>query len=250
MNATQPPAGRQPAVGNLAHEAKAKASEAKDKIEREFEELKPILRGWIHLGMAPLALVAGIVLVILAPTPMGKLVTAIYAVTGLLLFSVSAIYHRGTWSPKVKKLLKRLDHTNIMLVIAGSYTPLTWALLEPPKSTWLLASIWTGALLGVAFRVFWTDAPRWLYVPIYIVLGLAALLFIGDFFAVNVPATIMLCVGGALYIIGAVIYALKRPNPSPRWFGFHEIFHVFTVGGFVCHFIAIMFAILGQNIHS
>lgn len=219
-------------------------------LERELEELKPKLRGWIHLGMAPLALVAGIILVILAPAGMGKFVTAVYAVTGLLLFSVSAIYHRGAWSPEVKRLLKRLDHTNIMLVIAGSYTPLAWALLEPSKAGWLLGAIWVGAILGVAFRVFWTDAPRWLYVPIYILLGLAALIFIGDFFAANVPAAILLCVGGALYIIGAVIYALKRPNPSPRWFGFHEIFHVFTVGGFVCHFIAIAFAILGNNIHG
>ncbi|GAB2890787.1 PAQR family membrane homeostasis protein TrhA [Neomicrococcus lactis] len=223
---------------------------ATSSIAREIDELKPKLRGWIHLGMAPIALTAGIILVILAPTPMGKLVTAVYAVTGLLLFSVSAIYHRGTWSPKVRMLLKRLDHTNIMLVIAGSYTPLAWALLPQQKATWLLAAIWTGAILGVAFRVLWTNAPRWLYVPIYIVLGLAALLFIGDFWAVNIPATILLCIGGALYIIGAVIYALKRPNPSPRWFGFHEIFHVFTVGGFVCHFIAIALAILGTNIHG
>lgn len=223
---------------------------ATSSIAREIDELKPKLRGWIHLGMAPIALIAGIILVVLAPTPMGKLVTAVYAVTGLLLFSVSAIYHRGTWSPKVRMLLKRLDHTNIMLVIAGSYTPLAWALLPQQKATWLLAAIWTGAILGVAFRVLWTNAPRWLYVPIYIVLGLAALIFIGDFFAANVPAAILLCIGGALYIIGAVIYALKRPNPSPRWFGFHEIFHVFTVGGFVCHFIAIALAILGTNIHG
>ncbi|WP_271394863.1 PAQR family membrane homeostasis protein TrhA [Neomicrococcus lactis] len=223
---------------------------ATSSIAREIDELKPKLRGWIHLGMAPIALTAGIILVVLAPTPMGKLVTAVYAVTGLLLFSVSAIYHRGTWSPKVRMLLKRLDHTNIMLVIAGSYTPLAWALLPQQKATWLLAAIWTGAILGVAFRVLWTNAPRWLYVPIYIVLGLAALIFIGDFFAANVPAAILLCIGGALYIIGAVIYALKRPNPSPRWFGFHEIFHVFTVGGFVCHFIAIALAILGTNIHG
>ncbi|MEE1619928.1 PAQR family membrane homeostasis protein TrhA [Zafaria sp. Z1313] len=212
-----------------------------------MDEFKPRLRGWIHAGMIPLALAAGIVLIALAPSPAGRLASTVYAVTGLLLFTVSAVYHRGNWSPNVKRVLKRLDHTNIMLVIAGSYTPLAWALLPPSKSTLLLWLVWSGALLGVLFRVVWTDAPRWLYVPVYIALGLAALLFIGDFFAASVPAAVLICAGGALYIAGAVFYALKRPNIHLEWFGFHELFHAFTVGGFTCHYIAIMFAVLGTR---
>ncbi|MFB0836229.1 PAQR family membrane homeostasis protein TrhA [Arthrobacter halodurans] len=211
------------------------------------DDIKPHLRGWIHAGMAPLALAAGIVLIALAPAPWGKAASAVYAVTGLLLFTVSAVYHRGNWSPPVKRVLKRLDHTNIMLVIAGSYTPLAWALLPQDKAVWLLSLVWTGAIFGVLFRLLWTDAPRWLYVPVYIALGLAAMLYIGDFFAASVPAAVLICAGGALYIAGAVFYALKRPNIHLEWFGFHELFHAFTVGAFTCHYIAIMIAVLGAR---
>ena len=218
--------------------------DAKPLARATSPEIKPRLRGWIHAAMAPLALAAGVVLVALAPTSAGKLVSAVYALTGLLLFTVSAIYHRGNWSPRVRLTLKRLDHTNIMLVIAGSYTPLAWALLPPAKATLLLTLVWAGALLGVLFRVLWTDAPRWLYVPVYVALGLGALLFIGDFFAASAPAAVLICVGGAFYIAGAVFYALKRPNIHVDWFGFHELFHAFTVAGFACHFIAIMIAVL------
>ncbi|MBG6083991.1 PAQR family membrane homeostasis protein TrhA [Zhihengliuella flava] len=210
-----------------------------------LDEFKPRLRGWIHAGMVPIALAAGIVLIALAPGTVGKVTTSIYAVTGLLLFSVSAVYHRGNWSPRVRMILKRLDHTNIMLIIAGSYTPLAAFLLPEQKATWLLAGVWIGAIAGIIFRLFWTNAPRFLYVPVYIILGLAALLFIGDFFAASVPAAVLICAGGAAYIAGAVFYALKRPNLHLEWFGFHELFHAFTVGGFVCHYIAIMFAVLG-----
>lgn len=216
------------------------------KIQRSnLDEFKPRLRGWIHAGMVPVALAAGIVLIALAPGTLGKVTTSIYALTGLLLFSVSAVYHRGNWSPKVRLVLKRLDHTNIMLIIAGSYTPLAAFLLPQDKATWLLAGVWAGALAGIAFRLFFTHAPRWLYVPVYILLGLASLIFIGDFFAASVPAAVLVCAGGAAYIAGAVFYALKRPNLHLEWFGFHELFHAFTVGGFVCHYIAIMFAVLG-----
>ncbi len=215
-------------------------------VDRAAEALnvKPKWRGWIHAGATPLAIAAGIVLVVLAPTAAGKVTSAIYAVTGVLLFGVSAVYHRGNWSPRTKVVLKRLDHTNIMLVIAGSYTPLSWALLERDTASLLLWLIWCGAIVGVLFRVLWVNAPRWLYVPIYVVLGLAALLFLPDFLEASVPATILICVGGALYIAGAVVYGLKRPNFSPAWFGFHELFHAFTVAAFAAHFAAIMIAVL------
>ncbi|NUL48099.1 hemolysin III family protein [Cellulosimicrobium funkei] len=213
-------------------------------VDLEHPDFKPRLRGWSHAAMTPLALAAGIVLIVLAPTPTLTWATAVYALTGLLLFAVSATYHLVQWSPRVAIVLKRLDHTNIMLVIAGTYTPLALAMLTPEKATVLLAGVWIGAVAGVAFRVFWTSAPRWLYTPVYVVLGMAALIYLGDFFAVNATAAVLVCAGGASYIIGAVFYALKRPNLHREWFGFHELFHVFTIGGFVCHYIAIMVAVL------
>lgn len=206
--------------------------------------VKPTWRGWIHAVAAPLALAAGIVLVAVAPTTAGRITSAIYALTGVLLFGISAVYHRGNWSPGTRAVLKRLDHTSIMLVIAGSYTPLSWALLDRDKAVLLLIIIWSGALVGVLFRVLWLNAPRWLYVPVYIALGLAALVFLPDFLAASVPATILICVGGLLYIVGAVFYALKRPNFSTTAFGFHELFHAFTVAAFAAHFAAIMIAVL------
>jgi len=210
----------------------------------ELLMIKPRWRGWIHTVAAPLALAAGMVLVALAPSADRKITSAIYAATGVLLFGISAIYHRGNWSPGVKIVLKRLDHTNIMLVIAGSYTPLAWSLLERPKAVLLLWVIWSGAILGVLFRLLWTDAPRWLYVPIYIALGCGSLFYLPEFFAASAPAAVLICVGGVLYIAGAVFYALKKPNFSYEHFGFHELFHALTVLAFGAHFAAILIAVL------
>ncbi|MDQ4503672.1 hemolysin III family protein [Sinomonas sp. ASV322] len=210
----------------------------------ELLALKPSWRGWIHAASTPIALAAGIVLIALAPGADRKVACAIYALTGLTLFSVSAVYHRGNWSPRVKAVLKRIDHANIMLVIAGTYTPLSWVLLPRDSGILLLALVWSGAVLGILFRVLWVRAPRWLYVPIYVALGCAAFLFLPKFFAASIPAAILICAGGALYIAGAVFYGIRRPNFSWRHFGFHEFFHAFTVGGFTAHYIAIMFAVL------
>nr|WP_298253538.1 hemolysin III family protein [uncultured Arthrobacter sp.] len=205
---------------------------------------KPLWRGWIHAAATPLAIAAGVVLIVLAPTPGLKLASAVYALTGVLLFGVSAVYHRGNWGPRPKAVLKRLDHTNIMLVIAGSYTPLAWALLERGKAETLLWVIWGGALAGVLFRNVWVDAPRWLYVPVYVALGLASLFYLPEFFAANIAAAVLICVGGVLYITGAVFYGVKAPNFSLRVFGFHELFHALTVAAFAAHFVAIMLAVL------
>nr|WP_307080275.1 hemolysin III family protein [Arthrobacter pascens] len=210
----------------------------------ELLTIKPKWRGWIHTVTAPLVLLAGIVLVALAPTADRKITSAIYAATGVLLFGISAIYHRGNWSPGVKIVLKRLDHTNIMLVIAGSYTPLAWSLLERPKAVLLLWVIWSGAILGVLFRLLWTHAPRWLYVPIYIALGCGALFYLPEFFAASVASAVLICLGGVLYITGAVFYALRKPNFSYQHFGFHELFHALTVLAFSAHFLAIAIAVL------
>lgn len=223
-----------------------------DAVSETLAEIKPKLRGWLHAATAPLALAAGIVLIALAPAGNPKLGAVVFTASALLLFAVSAVYHRGNgyWSPRTYALLKRWDHANIMLMIAGSYTPFSLLLLEGTARTLLLSVVWTGAVLGVLFRVFWTDAPRWLYVPIYIALGWAAIFFIPSFFdgatalglGVGVAVFVLICVGGFLYTLGGVVYGLKRPNPWPRWFGFHEVFHGFTVLAFVAHYVGVSLA--------
>ena len=206
-------------------------------------ELKPSWRGWLHAGTAPVVLVAGILLVVLAPGVGAKVACAIYAFTGAMLFGTSALYHLGNWSPAAKAALKRLDHSNIMLVIAGSYTPLSYLMLPRPTATLLLWMIWVGAVAGVIFRVAWVGAPRWLYVPIYVLLGVTALFFLPQFWAAGVVPTLLICLGGAMYIAGAVIYGIKKPNFSHRHFGFHELFHALTVAAYAAHFLAVVLVV-------
>jgi hemolysin III len=214
------------------------------------EQVKPHLRGWLHLGMIPLAIAAAAVLAALAPGTAERVAALVFGVTGVLLFGTSAVYHRGTWSPRTWRVLRRLDHSNIFLLIAGSYTPFSLILLDGLQRDLLLSVVWAGALLGVGFRVFWTGAPRWLYVPIYIALGWAAVFFIPSFFTgavalglgIGVAVFVLICVGGALYTFGGVVYGLKRPDPWPRWFGFHEVFHTFTILAFVSHYVGVSLA--------
>ncbi|HXD60979.1 MAG TPA: hemolysin III family protein [Lacisediminihabitans sp.] len=203
-------------------------------------ETKPSWRGWIHAATFPIAIVLGIVLITLADGVAAKVSSAVFVLSSLLLFGISALYHRFNWSDKTKRMLKRLDHANIFLLIAGSYTPITVLALPHEKSVLLLWLVWVGAGLGILFRVFWIGAPRWLYVPLYLLLGYAALIFIGDFFAANAPMIILILAGGVCYTIGAVIYGMKRPNPFPGRFGFHEIFHSLTLLAFLCHWVAIL----------
>ena len=212
--------------------------------EQVVENVKPRLRGWIHLGTFPLVVVAGIVLVALAPSGRAKTATAVFAVTAALLFGISAAYHRGTWSPRTEAVLKRFDHSNIFLIIAGTYTPFTVLLLPDGPARVLLWLVWGGALAGIAFRVFWVGAPRWLYVPVYLALGWAAVFFLPDFLEHGGVAVLSLVVaGGLLYTLGGIVYGIKKPNPSPRYFGFHEIFHVLTVAAFGAHYVGISIAV-------
>jgi hemolysin III len=221
-----------------------------DDLREDLRELKPKLRGYLHLASAPLTLAAGIVLIVLSPTTVTKIGSAIFIASALVLFTVSAIYHTGTWSPRTWAFLRRFDHSNIFLLIAGSYTPFSLLLLHGTAQVALLTTVWSGAILGVLFRIFWTDAPRWLYVPIYIALGWAAIFFIPAFFegatalglGIGVAVFTMILVGGALYTAGGVVYGVKRPNPSPRWFGFHEVFHSFTVLAFAAHYVGVSMA--------
>jgi hemolysin III len=229
------------------HTAGERVEEATDQVREHvrdmLDEVKPKLRGWLHAATAPLTLAAGIVLIVLSPNAATRVGSAIFAASALVLFTVSAVYHRGHWSPKMWGFLRRFDHANIFLLIAGSYTPFTLLLLEGRDRTVLLTVVWVGAALGILFRIFWAGAPRWLYTPIYIGLGWAAVFYFGDFVANAGTAVLtLMVVGGLLYTLGGVVYGLKRPNPSPTWFGFHEVFHTLTILAFVTHYVGISIA--------
>ncbi|CAB4624908.1 unannotated protein [freshwater metagenome] len=203
-------------------------------------EIKPSWRGWIHTGILPLVVIGGVVLLVVAEGLVAKIAAAVFFAGSILLFGTSAIYHRFNWGPKAKLALKRVDHANIFLLIAGSYTPITLLALPKDKGLILIIAIWAVALLGIGFRVFWIGAPRWLYVVIYIAMGWAAVVYLPEFLAANLAMMVLILVGGLLYTLGAVVYALKRPNPFPGHFGFHEIFHSFTVLAFMCHWTAVL----------
>ncbi len=217
---------------------------AAERVGELVAAVKPHLRGWLHAGTFPLVVAAGIVLVALAPTTAGKVSAAIFMLTAALLFGTSAVYHRGNWSPRAAIVLKRFDHSNIFVIIAGSYTPFAALLLAHDRARQLLWIVWLGALGGVLFRVFWVHAPRWLYTPIYCALGWVAVIYLPDFYRAGGGALLaLILVGGLLYTVGAVVYGIKRPNPSPRWFGFHEVFHACTVAAFAVHYIAVSIAV-------
>ncbi|MBC9958269.1 hemolysin III family protein [Yimella sp. cx-51] len=210
-----------------------------------FERVKPRLRGWLHTGMFPTAMVAGLLLTVIAPTVRERIGTAVFTLTAGMLFGISAVYHRGTWSPGYEGLLKRFDHANIFLIIAGTYTPFALTLLPHPQDTQLLVIVWSGAIAGVLFRVLWVRAPRWLYVPIYVALGWVAVFYFKPLYEQGgLLIVTLITIGGLLYTAGAVVYGLKRPDPFPKWFGFHEIFHALTLLAFSAHFAAVVLAIL------
>jgi hemolysin III len=208
-----------------------------------FAPLKPKLRGWLHAGTFPFATAAGIVLICLAPSASARWAAAVYTLASMLLFGISALYHRFYWGRTGEAILRRLDHSNIFLLIAGTYTPLGVMLLRGQDRILLLSVVWAGALLGILFRIFWVHAPRWLYTPIYLALGWVSIFWMSDFYHQGGASVVtLLAIGGGLYSIGAVVYATKKPNPSPLWFGFHEIFHACTVAAFICHYVAVSIA--------
>jgi hemolysin III len=196
--------------------------------------------------MSPLALVAGLVLITITTELRGRVTLTIFTLTAVSLFTCSAIYHRIPWGPSAKAIWRRIDHANIPLLIAGTYTPFAIYLLDKSQAVILLSLVWGGALLSGVFRVFWLSAPRWLYVPIYLALGWAALIYLPDFYRNGGLAVLLLvATGGILYSLGAIIYAVKWPNFSINWFGFHELFHAMTAAAFISHFIAAILVIVG-----
>jgi hemolysin III len=214
-----------------------------EQLSNALEEVKPRLRGWLHAVTSPLTVAAGIVLIALSPDAMTRIGSAVFTLSAALLFTVSAIYHRGTWSPRTWAFLRRFDHANIFLLIAGSYTPFTLLMLEGQSRVTLLSIVWGGALAGVLFRVLWAGAPRWLYTPIYVALGWAAVFYGDEFVEGGSTAVLALVVaGGLLYTLGGLVYGIQRPNPFPSWFGFHEVFHTLTIAAFVTHYVGISLA--------
>jgi hemolysin III len=218
-------------------------------VESETSVLcKPRLRGWIHLCCACAALIAGSALVAVswaaASTRAGH-ATLAYTLAIVAMFAVSATYHRVSWrSTAARSWMRRLDHSMIFVFIAGTYTP--FALLDMPPSAGhqVLAIVWGGALAGIALTLFWPDAPRWLGVALYLLLGWVAISYAGTILQnAGVAAASLLAVGGALYSIGAVFYALRWPDPWPSTFGYHEIFHGFTAVAALCHFVAVCVAV-------
>jgi len=215
-----------------------------DDLPGPVDAVKPRLRGWIHAINFPIVVVAGILLTVSAPPTAPRVASLVFAITAALLFGTSAVYHLGTWRPSVKAALRRADHANIFLIIAGSYTPLAVIMLDTRAATILLAVVWSGAALGITARMIWLGAPRWIYTPVYIALGWVAVGYMPTFWNLGFSDVVWLvALGGLAYTVGAVMYATKRPNPVPRWFGFHELFHAGTVIGFWCHFAAVAVAL-------
>jgi len=214
-------------------------------VESEISVLcKPRMRGWIHLCCAYAALVAGSALVAVSwavTSTRAAYATLAYTLAIVAMFAVSATYHRVRWgSTAARKWMRRLDHSMIFVFIAGTYTP--FALLDMPPSTGrqVLAIVWGGAVAGVALTLFWPDAPRWLGVALYLLLGWVAIWYAATILHnAGVAAAVLLAVGGALYSIGAVFYALRWPDPWPSTFGYHELFHGLTAVAAICHFVAV-----------
>jgi hemolysin III len=201
--------------------------------------VKPRLRGWLHAGTSPIALASAVVLAVLAPSWSARAAALAFGGSAFVLFTTSAVYHRGNWSPSTERWLKRADHANIFLLIAGTYTLFALLALRGAERIAVLSAVWGVAAIGVLFRLVWVDAPRWLYVPFYLGLGWAAGVIVPQLLhGVGVAAFVLIAVGGALYTTGGVVYGLRRPDPSPRWFGFHEVFHALTVAAFVCQYVA------------
>lgn len=219
------------------------ASETKTWFDPKELLAKPRARGWIHLIATPLILMAAMLAVAFPEILAQRISVAVFGISSVTLFGFSAVYHRGNWTPKVAAVLRRLDHSNIFLLIAGTYTPLAVLLLPPDQMSLLLTVIWVAAIVGIGLRQFWLSAPRWLYVPIYIALGWVAVWYLPAFYAASGSLVVWFTVlGGVCYTAGAIVYALKRPNFFPYSFGFHEIFHMGTVLGWACHYLAILAA--------
>lgn len=202
-------------------------------------DIAPLLRGVSHVVSFWIALAAAVVLVVLASGATAIVAAAIYGAGLCALFAASGLYHRWRWNPRWKPVLQRIDHSTIFVFVAASYTPVALLVLEGGWKLGVLIGVWCGALAGVVFSVAWISAPRWLVAGCYLGLGWVAVITLPELIdRLPVAPLVLLGAGGVLYSAGAAVYAIQRPDPWPRVFGFHEIFHAFVIAAAACHFVA------------
>ena len=207
--------------------------------------VKPRLRGVFHQYAFFVSLAAGGALVIGASSGRARLAAGVYALAVSALLGTSALYHRINWQPTARRWMRRLDHSMIFVLIAGTYTPVALLALHGTLAKVILVILWIGALGGAIFKLLWIDAPKPLLAAVYVALGLVTAAVFGELpAAIGWLAVSGLVAGGALYIAGAVVYASGRPNPWPKVFGYHEIFHVLVIAAAALHYAVIAFAVL------
>ena len=225
-----------------------RASAAREATADAIAAVKPKLRGVTHEWAFFLSLGFGAVLIILAKTPEATLAVAIYAVSLSALFGTSALYHRVNWKrPDVRLWMRRLDHSMIFFLIAGTYTPFALLVLHGTLANAILIVVWAGAIAGALVETIWINHPKWVSVVIYMAIGWVAVVAFPELWSsLGVGGGLLLAAGGLLYSAGAVVYATQRPNPNPAIFGYHEIFHLFVIAAAIAHFSAVAFFALPQ----
>ncbi len=223
--------------------ATKKAESAKEVATEAVAAVKPRLRGVSHEWAFFISLGLGATLIVAAETPQATFAVAIYAVSLSALLGTSALYHRVEWRrPEVRRWMRRLDHTMIFFLIAGTYTPFALLVLDGPLADAVLALVWVGAVAGAVVEIVWIEHPKWVAALVYISLGWVAIVPFPALWAeMGAAGTLLVAVGGLLYTAGAVVYATQRPDPAPRVFGYHEIFHLFVILAAAAHFAAIAF---------
>jgi hemolysin III len=203
------------------------------------EELVPLLRGVSHAYAFWLALAAAVVLVALAPASTARWAAALYGLGLCALFAASGLYHRWRWDPRWRPLLRRVDHSTIFVFIAASYTPVALLVVSGPVRAVTLITVWVGALAGIVLNLVWITAPRWLVAGTYLAVGWVAIIALPQLLhRLPVMPLVLLGAGGLFYSVGALVYATRRPDPWPRTFGFHEVFHALVIAAAVTHFVA------------
>jgi|SRR5215211_4073761 len=206
--------------------------------------VKPKLRGVLHEGAFFVAAALAVPVLWTAPPGRARVAAAVFAACVPLCFGASALYHRPTWSPRVRSWLARLDHAGVYLLIAGTYTPFGLLVLSPAWAVPVLAIVWGGALAAIVLKLFWPGTPKWASAVIGLSLGWTGVVALGELVSVGPVAMALIAAGGLLYTVGAVVYARRRPDPSPALFGYHEIFHACTVAGAGCQYAAVAFFVL------
>lgn len=202
--------------------------------------MKPRLRGVLHQYAFFVSLAGGTGLVFASPTQRAQVAAAVYASALAGLFAASALYHRITWSPKSRRWMRRLDHSMIFVLIAGTYTPFALLLLSDVHAAMVLGMVWLAALSGMLLKLAWIDAPKWVTAAVAVAIGWAVVAASPDLAGSAGPLAVALTIaGGVLYTTGALIYALKRPDPVPSVFGYHELFHALVIAAAAVHFLVI-----------